>query len=224
MSAATFSADARAAYDLPADEYYATFAGWRAYSYGERRRRLLSRLTGRVLDVGCGDGRIVLAELGSRGVGLDRSAAMLAAARRRAPDARSIRGDAHALPFGSACFDTVLVSHAIWLFADAPAFVADARRVLTPGGRLVVVSNHPHYFLARSVVLAIAAAMGQRHVEPPPLLHRQRDVEETLTHAGFVDIQSESFLVLPVPGFAWLDRTPLRRFGLSFVTEGRAPS
>ncbi len=224
MRSATPSAEPHVAYEGPADAYYATFAGWRAYSYGERRRRLRPRLAGRVLDVGCGDGRIVLAELGERGVGLDRSAAMLAAARARAPLARLSRGDAHALPFRNACFDTVLVSHALWLFTDAPAFVAEARRVLAPGGRLLVVSNNAHYFVARSVMLWIAAAMGRTHVEPPPLVHRQRDVEAALAHAGFAETESESFLVLPIPGFAWLDRTPLRRLGLSFVTEGRAPA
>ncbi|MFN7951053.1 MAG: class I SAM-dependent methyltransferase [bacterium] len=224
MSTAAPSRAPQAAYEVPADEYYATLARWRGYSYRERRRLLLPRLGGRVLDVGCGDGRIVLAALADRGVGLDASGAMLAAARARAPLARLTRADAQALPFRGASFETVLASHALWLFGDAQAFVAEARRVLVPGGRLVIVSNHPHYFWARSCVLGISAAMGRHHVEPPPLLHRRRDIEAALRRAGFLAARSESFLVLPVPGFAWLDRTPLRRLGLSFVIEARAPA
>ncbi|MBK7977093.1 MAG: class I SAM-dependent methyltransferase [Deltaproteobacteria bacterium] len=134
---------AQSPYDRPAAEYYAPLAGWRGHSYARRRARILPRLQGRVLDVGCGDGRIALDALGTRGVGLDASAAMLGAARSTAPLAHLVRADAHELPFVDASFDTALVSHSLWLFPAPSQFIHDVRRILRPGGRLIVVSNEP---------------------------------------------------------------------------------
>jgi len=215
------SVDPKAAYHRPASDYYGALAGWRAVSYERRRARILPLLGGRVLDVGCADGRIALALLGDRGTGIDTSAAMLADARSRAPEARLARADGEALPFRDGAFDTALVSHAIWLFPSPTRFFAEARRVLRAGGRLVVVSNQPHYFVARSVVLATVA---RGHAEPAPMLHRRAEIEAALLASGFTSIRTEPFLVLPVPGFAWLDRTPLKRLGLSFVTTATRPA
>lgn len=214
---------AQSPYDRPAAEYYAPLAGWRGHSYARRRARILPRLQGRVLDVGCGDGRIALDALGTRGVGLDASAAMLGAARSTAPLAHLVRADAHELPFVDASFDTALVSHSLWLFPAPSQFIHDVRRILRPGGRLIVVSNEPHYFLARSIVLAALAVAGRRHDEPPPLLHRCADVAGALRRGGFQDLVTERFLVAPIPGLGWLDETPLVRFGLSFLLEARKP-
>ncbi|MCR6662229.1 MAG: metalloregulator ArsR/SmtB family transcription factor [Luteimonas sp.] len=107
--------------------------------------------TGDVLDIASGDG--VLAELlaphSHRYVCVDSSKRVVAAAAERLRKFRNVEvreGDMHALPFADAEFDLVVLMHAL-TYADKPAqAVADAARVLRPGGRLLLSSlaRHEH--------------------------------------------------------------------------------
>lgn len=79
--------------------------------------------------------------------GIDASAAMLARARARAAatgagNYRLQRGDARALPFAAACFDVLLCNYLFDLLPerDFPAVLGEFRRVLKPGGRLVLAN------------------------------------------------------------------------------------
>ncbi|WP_332255726.1 class I SAM-dependent methyltransferase [Thiosulfatihalobacter marinus] len=96
----------------------------------------------RILDVGCGDGVLAtrLAQDGARVAGLDTSADMIAAARRRAEAAGVeidlVEGDAGGLPFPAGHYDCV-VSVATLCFVDDPrSTIREMTRVLKPGGRL----------------------------------------------------------------------------------------
>jgi ubiquinone/menaquinone biosynthesis C-methylase UbiE len=100
----------------------------------------------RVLEAGCGTGRW-LAELQAATphvVGLDLSAGMLGQANRRNVPLRLVRGRAGQLPFPDATFDMVYCVNAIHHFGRARAFVSEGRRLLRPGGRLVVIGMDPH--------------------------------------------------------------------------------
>ncbi|HVI26898.1 MAG TPA: metalloregulator ArsR/SmtB family transcription factor [Xanthomonadaceae bacterium] len=105
--------------------------------------------TGDVLDIASGDG--VLAELlaphARRYVCIDASPRVVAAARERLrpyPNVEVREGDMHALPFADASFDLVVLMHAL-TYATRPAqAVAEAARVLRPGGRLLLSSLAKH--------------------------------------------------------------------------------
>jgi len=107
--------------------------------------------TGDVLDIASGDG--VLAELlaphSHRYVCLDSSTKVVLAASerlRRLENVEVCEGDMHALPFDDAHFDLVVLMHAL-TYADHPAeAVAEAARVLRPGGKLLLTSlaRHEH--------------------------------------------------------------------------------
>jgi arsenite methyltransferase len=101
----------------------------------------------RVLDIGCGPGflAIEMAEEvgpGGRVVGVDASESMLAIARRREPAVAEFQpGDALSLAFADGAFDAVVSTQVYEYVADMPAALAEARRVLRPGGRLLILDT-----------------------------------------------------------------------------------
>ena len=113
---------------------------------GELRALAQRRGAGDLLEVGCGTGRW-LAELQpfARCVhGVDLSPGMLSQARERDAQFRLTCADANHLPFSDAVFDLVFCVNALHHFGSPRAFVAEARRLLRPGGALAVVNMDPH--------------------------------------------------------------------------------
>jgi ArsR family transcriptional regulator len=117
--------------------------------------------TGDVLDIASGDG--VLAELlaphAHRYVCIDSSKRVVSAAAERLRQYRNVEvreADMHALPFDPGSFDLVVLMHALTYAAKPAQAVAEAARVLRPGGRLLLSSlaRHEH----RSVVEAYGHA------------------------------------------------------------------
>ncbi|HXH81850.1 MAG TPA: class I SAM-dependent methyltransferase [Candidatus Tectomicrobia bacterium] len=101
-----------------------------------------------VLDVATGTGLVASAAVDLVGdprsvVGLDPSAGMLREARRRFAGAL-VQGRAEALPFAAGAFDLVTIGYALRHVADLGQAFAECRRVLRPGGRLLVLEiSHP---------------------------------------------------------------------------------
>jgi SAM-dependent methyltransferase len=97
------------------------------------------------LDLGCGEGRVDrgLAARGHRVVGLDASPTLLRLAQEAHPAGEYLLGDAAALPFQDASFDLVVAFNSLMDVQDMPGAVAEAARVLEPGGRFCVCVTHP---------------------------------------------------------------------------------
>ena len=170
---------------------------------------LAPRAGERVLDLGCGDGRLTeaLVEAGCVVVGVDASREQVAAARARGLDARVMDGEA--LPF-EAEFDAVFSNAALhWM--KRPRRVLDgAWRALRPGGRFV------GEFGARDNVAAVAGAIAHAlarralsYAELDPWYYPSGDeYRAELAGAGFEVRHVETFArPTPLPGHmvAWLE-------------------
>ncbi len=101
----------------------------------------------RMLDAGCGSGCLsaALRDRGADVTGIDASTGMLALARRRLGD----EADLHVvdlsgpLPFADGAFDDVVASLVLHYLEDWGPTLAEIRRVLKPGGRLIASVDHP---------------------------------------------------------------------------------
>jgi len=129
-------------YDGLAD-WYDGYNAAAAAANGERIGSLLGAGSGRCLDIGCGTGQYfdVIRATGRSVIGTDRSGDQLRiAARHPVP---LVQADAAELPFRDAVFDTVT---AFWISTDVDDFgavIAEASRVLKPGGTLLYYGVHP---------------------------------------------------------------------------------
>jgi ubiquinone/menaquinone biosynthesis C-methylase UbiE len=153
-------------YDTEARDYDATRGGEpRAQAAADALERLLPQGPRTILDVACGTG-IVTARLQrpERTVlGVDRSPGMLALATRRLPG-RVVRGDAPRLPFAPASVDAVVIVWLLHLLPDPAAVIAEAARVLRPGGVLVTtVDKNEAHFAEDSDIAQVTAELRRQY-------------------------------------------------------------
>ncbi len=96
----------------------------------------------RVLDLGSGEGHVAgaLRDCGARTICLDVGHDVLAGARRRHPGGDHVTGSAARLPLADASVDAIFC-FSVLQYTDRDAALAEMRRVLRPGGRVVLVEN-----------------------------------------------------------------------------------
>jgi ubiquinone/menaquinone biosynthesis C-methylase UbiE len=140
------TAKARDAWNRAAPSYDKQIAVFERIWFGGGRQWLAARVDGRVLEVGVGTGRsLPFYPAGVALAGVDLSPAMLAIARQRATDLGvevDLRaGDAEALPFDDAAFDTVVCALSLCTIPDPAAAIGEMERVLVPGGRLLLLDH-----------------------------------------------------------------------------------
>lgn len=141
---------------------------------------LSSHPGGRLLDVGCGEGRLLrrLAELGWRGEGVDTDP--IAIQRAAASGVEAHCGALADQRYGEATFDAVTQRHAIEHVHDPIALLAECARILKPGGRLTLMTPNAESWAH--------AVFGEHYMalDPPRHLHlfTQRALENAVRRAG----------------------------------------
>ncbi len=156
------------------------FRHWRAW--------LAKGARGRTLDLGAGTGRnLPLYPPGVRTFAVDPHRDALLRARERAPGVPLVIARAEALPFRDATFDTVVSGLVLCSVADPARSLAEARRVLRPGGVLRVLEH---------VRAAGVAGRVQDLIQPlwtaiSGGCHPNRETERAIEGAGFL-VESET--------------------------------
>jgi SAM-dependent methyltransferase len=116
------------------------------FGVGRLRRQLFAQATGQVLDVGCGYGaNFAYLPNAAHITGVDFSPVMLEMARTHANqlglDITLVEGDAEALDFPDASFDTVISALSICSFQNPIKAVQQMRRVCKPGGQILLIEH-----------------------------------------------------------------------------------
>jgi trans-aconitate methyltransferase len=115
----------------------------------------------RILDLGCGDGQLTqrVAAFCANVQGVDASKQMVEAARSRGIAAD--QAEAEKLPYPDASFDAVFSNAALHWVRDQDAMMAEAHRVLRPGGRFVAeMGGHGNIAAIRVALMAVLARHG----------------------------------------------------------------
>jgi len=176
----------RSLYEKDAAKYDRQIRFFERMLFSGGREWVCSQAEGDVLEIAIGTGRnLGLYPDEVSLTGIEYSPAMLEIARMRAQElGRKIDlrvGDAQALDFPAASFDTVICTLALCTIPDDRAAVSEAKRVLRPGGRFLLLEH------VRSPALAVR--LGQRVLEPLMLRfegdHLLREPVEHLRADGF---------------------------------------
>ena len=149
----------------------------------------------RLLDVASGPGYVAAAaaSVGASAIGVDFSSEMVRLAAARYPGIVFQEGDAEALAFPDESFDAVTLNFGVLHLARPDMALAEARRVLAPGGRCALtVWAKPEVSVGFGIVLRAIEARGRMNVPLPegPPFFRFSDPDEaarSLLAAGFVD-------------------------------------
>lgn len=175
----------RAEYDALAPHYERRWSGYIAASVEETLKRVHPIQGERVLDVGCGTGllleRIVDRYPDSQVTGVDLSPAMVAQASRRLARRVTLEvADAEALPFSTHSFDLVLSVSSFHFWPAPKDALAELRRVLRPGGRLVITDWCDEYLACR-ICDRILRLVNRAHQR----IYGRSECSALLARAGF---------------------------------------
>jgi SAM-dependent methyltransferase len=165
--------------------------------------RYLAGTGKRVLDLGCGDGRLLAALEPAVGVGIDASPAMVALARQRHPNLQFHVGDADDLPdLGTQPFDVIVLSNLVGYLDDVQQCLENLHRFCHAETRIIV----SYYNFLWQPVLRVGEWVGAKMKTPEQSWLSPDEIANLLTLADFETVKIERRLLFPkyLPLVSWL--------------------
>jgi len=156
----------------------------------EVRRLLALRPGERVVDIGAGPGFLAaeMAAEGARVVAVDPSVSMRELARSRGVDMEVVDGSAEALPLPDGALDAAVATQVLEYVPEVPKALAEIRRVLRPGGRVLLLDTDWDSVVWHSAdtdrTRAVLAAWEEHLADP----YLPRTLGGALRDAGFVGV------------------------------------
>ncbi|TSC79451.1 MAG: UbiE/COQ5 methyltransferase [Parcubacteria group bacterium Gr01-1014_29] len=188
----------------------------------------VARAEGKCLEVGAGTGSIskALVERGHEVLATDISLKMVEEMKKKGVNA--IMCDAEKLPFPDATFDTVLASEVLYYLDHPELFLSEARRVLKPGGVLLLSSANARvarfYDWLRAVLRPFGFS-GTYFDDPVHTFFLERELRQLVENAGFGAIQTRKIIVLPLSFLDSINKilecTPFRHAGAFVMLSAR---
>jgi phosphatidylethanolamine/phosphatidyl-N-methylethanolamine N-methyltransferase len=160
------------------------------------RRQLWSRVVGdHILELGIGTGKnLPFHPAGKSIVGLDLSPRMLERARRQAERSsapvRLVEGDVQQLPFADASFDSVVATFLFCSVPDPVRGLSEARRVLAPGGQLLLLEH----VLTEQPALRWVMCQLDRLTARLAGAHLDRNTVDNVRAAGFGEVHGHDLM------------------------------
>jgi SAM-dependent methyltransferase len=179
----------------------------------------------RVLEVGGGPGELaewMIQELGADVAFVDQSERMVELARARGIAARV--GDAQALPFADASFDTVVAAWMLYHVPDVNEALAELARVLEPGGKLVAVTNSVDHLAELRALIGYSQELLERFSREngEEFLGRQFSHIERIDLEARVTVHERERLVAYQQSLSLPSHEVPEDVALPFVTYGRS--
>ena len=163
--------------------------------------KIISQLSGPILDVGCGNGELLYRLKNNfeiKGIGLDISEAELSLARKKSIPV--VRGDAFYLPFKDASFNVVLCFNTLYNFPDLTVLLPifyEMVRVTAPGGRIILDLRN-----RKNPVITIKYWWHMRKKEFPTIAHNPSELQNILNKLGCI-LENKVDVGSKIPIFTW---------------------
>jgi ubiquinone/menaquinone biosynthesis C-methylase UbiE/predicted ester cyclase len=170
----------RRIFDKQAPKYDKSMSRFERLLFAGNREWVCAQARGQVLDIAAGTARnLPYYPSDATLTGIELSPEMAALGRTRAEDLgrqfEMVVGDATALPFADQSFDTVVCTYGLCTIPDDAAAVREAKRVLRPGGRILLAehvrSPNPIIRTIQRVLEPVAHRLGGDHLLREPLDH-----------------------------------------------------